>query len=216
MEEPLPGRAPQVTAPRAVAPFRTKGLVFRGALDFYEGLVPGGAAAVIAQATKWNPSLPALAEFLSQSFVAGGWYDVFPILPLSRTAARLVGLTHRQITRDNAAWMARRDLHGVYKVVLQLASVEMVAMRLPRLSLRYFDFGSSSGAMVGPKRMSSQRIGIPSLLGEWFMQCTEGFVPVALALAGAKDVVVRCTSAPGAVRRAGQELVDITVELSWS
>jgi hypothetical protein len=172
--------------------------------------------AVIAHAAKWNPSLLGLERFLSQSFVAGGWYDVFPIVPLSRAAARLAGLTHRRLLRDNAAWMARRDLHGVYKAVLQLASVEMVAMRLPRLSLRYFDFGSSSGAMVGRKQMTSQRTGIPASLGEWFMHCTEGFVPVALALAGARGVVVKCASTPGAVRRAGHELVDITVDLSWS
>jgi hypothetical protein len=216
MGEPLAVPVSLVTAQGVVAPFRTKGLVFRGAFDFYDGLVPGGAVAVIAHAVTWNPSLPGLGRFLSQSFVAGGWYDVLPIVPLSRAAARLGGLTHRRIIRDNAAWMARRDLHGVYKVVLQLASVEMVAMRLPRLSLRYFDFGSSTGAMVGPKQMTSQRIGIPAPLGEWFMHCTEGFVPVALALAGANDVLVKCTSAPGDVRRAGHELVDITVRLSWS
>jgi len=197
----------------AVPPFRAKGLVFRGACDFYDCVVPGGTAAVIANVGRLNPGL---VEFLGQSFVAGGWYDIFPIVLMSRAAALLGGLTHSRLVRDNAAWMARRDLHGVYKVVLQLATVEMVATRLPRLSMRYFDFGSSSGTMIGPKQMTSQRLGIPRSLGEWFTYCAEGFVPVALALAGAKDTRVRCAITPGATRRAGHELVDVTVDLSWS
>jgi hypothetical protein len=216
MEEALPAPFPSEPGQQAAAPFRTKGLVFQGACDFYDRFIPGGTRAVIASAARSNPSLPGLERSLSQSFVAGGWYDVLPILPMSRAAAFLGGLTHLRLLRDNAAWLARRDLHGVYKVVLQLASVEMVAMRLPRLSMRYFDFGSSSGKMSGPKQMTSQRTGIPRSMGDWFVHCTEGFVPVALTLAGAQDVRVRCVTAPTPARRGGQELVDITVELSWS
>jgi hypothetical protein len=163
-----------------------------------------------------NPSIPGLEPFMSQSFVAGGWYDVLPIIPVSRAASHLAGIPHPRFLRDNAAWLARRDLQGVYKFVLQLATVEMVALRLPRLSMRYFDFGSSSGSMLRPKQMISVHAGIPRPLGDWFMQCSEGFIPVALTLAGARDVRVRCATAPGETRRAGQDLVDMTVDVSWS
>jgi hypothetical protein len=216
MEDPLPAPLPLQPGPQAVAPFRTKGLVFQGACDFYDQFSPGGARAVIASAAKSNPALPGLQRFLSQSFVPGGWYDVLPLVPMSRAAALLGGLRHPRLVRDSAAWLAHRDLHGVYKVVLQLASVEMVAMRLPRLSMRYFDFGSSSGKMSGPKQMTSVRAGIPCSMADWFTYCTEGFVPVALTLAGAKDVRVKCVTVPTAARRGGQELVDVGVELSWS
>jgi hypothetical protein len=193
-----------------------KGLVFQGAYDFYAQFVPGGPRAVIASAARSNPTLPGLEQFMSQTFIAGAWYDVLPILPLSRAASLLAGITYPRFLRDNAAWLARRDLQGVYKVVLQLATVEMVAMRLPRLSMRYFDFGNSHGSMLRPKQMVSVQTGIPSSLGDWFMRCTEGFVPVALTLAGGKDVRVRCGTALSPTRRAGQELVDVTVDLSWS
>ena len=46
--------------------------------------------------------------------------------------------------------MARRDLRGVYKVVLELASIEGVAMRLGGLSMRYFDFGEADTRKVRP------------------------------------------------------------------
>jgi hypothetical protein len=64
--------------------------------------------------------------------------------------------------------------------------------------------------------MVSVQSGIPRSLGSWFTHCTEGFVPVALTLAGGKDVRVRCATALSPTRRAGQELVDVTVDLSWS
>jgi hypothetical protein len=64
--------------------------------------------------------------------------------------------------------------------------------------------------------MISVQTGIPRSLGDWFMHCTEGFIPVALTLAGAKDDRVRCAGAPGATQRASQELVDVTVDVSWS
>ena len=174
------------------ASFNAKGLVFQGALAFYDQTIAGGGAAVLEAVSTMQPSV-GLRAFLGQSFVAGGWYDVMPILPLSVAAAHVAGVAHQRLIRDNAAWMARRDLNGVYKAVVRLASVEMVAKRLPALSLRYFDFGGTGETTSTAKSMTAVRTGIPQRLGDWFMHCTEGFVPVALALAGAKDVRVHCT-----------------------
>ena len=64
---------------------------------------------------------------------------------------------------------------------------EMVAHKLPELSLRYFDFGRADGKMVAERVFESNRFGIPAPLADWFAAATGGFVPVALMLAGAKD-----------------------------
>jgi hypothetical protein len=198
-------RAPlaEVASPRSC----TKGLVFHGARDFYDLFVPGGGSAVAACAARANPEL---GSFFSAPKLAGGWYDVMPIVPLSRAASELLAVPHAQLVRDNAAWLARRDLHGVYRFLLRLASIESVAMRLPALSMRYFDFGGADGRMIGPNVMESSRFGIPAALVDWFQWAVEGFTPVALTLAGARQVKVLTAPPP----RAGA-IVTLRFRISW-
>jgi len=183
----LRGQESPERAASTAAPFRAKGLVYQGALAFYDRTVAGGSSAVLEALLKMQPAA-GLAEFFAQPFVAGVWYDLMPILPLSEAAAHVAGMALQRLVRDNAAWLARRDLNGVYKAIISLASPEMVAKRLPALSLRYFDFGGNVEVATTAKSLSAVRTGIPNQLGDWFMHCTEGFVPVALALAGAVDV----------------------------
>jgi len=105
-------------------PFHAKGLVYRGARSFYDLKVPGGAAALRDHLS------PALATFFyEERFVPGSWYDILPIVPISEVAAGLWGVTHAQLVRENAAWVARRDIHGVYRFLLKLASPSIVAQR---------------------------------------------------------------------------------------
>lgn len=168
--------------------FRTKGLVHVGAVEFWEATVPGGARAV--REALVGSGQEQLARFYETRFVPGGWYPVLPVLTSALAAARLRRKAVADHVRDNAAWMAERDLRGVYRVILSVASVEAVVSRLGGLSMRYFDFGS---AVTGPKAHGVaewDRLGIPAALGPWFNWCTEGFVPVALRMAGAKSVEV--------------------------
>jgi hypothetical protein len=204
--------SPERAAARA-APFKAKGLVFQGALAFYDQNVPGGSAEVLKTLAKTQPSAE---EFFAQSFVAGGWYDVTPIVPLSQAAAHVAGMAQQRLIRDNAAWLARRDLNGVYKAVLSLASPEVVAKRLPGLSLRYFDFGGTDEVTSTAKSLSAVRTGIPHSLADWFMHCMEGFVPVALALAGAVDVRVRCTQLAERGAATDGAIVSFKIDVSWT
>lgn len=164
--------------------FQTKGLVYRGALDFYATRVPGGANAVRGALHE-----PSVVTFFDQAFVPGAWYDVRPIVAISRAAAQACVINHAQLVRENAAWLARRDIHGVYKFLLRLASPEAVALRLARASMQYFDFGKAESQMEGPKRCVAVQSGLPDALASWFAWAAEGFAPVALAAAGAKHVV---------------------------
>jgi hypothetical protein len=195
------------------SPFRTKGLVYQGAREYWEQRVPGGVVAIERTVTATGDA--ELARFLATRFVPSAWYDALPIAPLSAVAARLLGIPHAQLVRDNAAWLAKRDLHGVYRAILALASVESVALRLGKLSMRYFDFGRADAARTGDKVVESRRFGIPAPLAPWFLFASEGYVPVALMLAGAKNVRLRHGAPQSDGTAHGVSLVQIRFEIQW-
>jgi hypothetical protein len=191
------------------AAFRAKGLVFLGARQFYTERVDGGCNAVRAYLD------PDLAAFFDQTFLTGAWYDVMPLLPISVAAARAARIPHSRVVRENAQWMAKRDLRGIYRLIVAVASAELVVERLPALSLRYFDFGHADGRMVGDKCFETTRFGIPASIADWFVLATLGFVPYALGLAGAKDVRVHASPHAPDGHAHGVALVKTTFEIRW-
>jgi len=193
----------------AAPPFRAKGLVFLGAREFYESHLPGGCDAVRALLDADT------VAFFDQRFLSGAWYDVMPILAISHAAARASATSHVRIVRDNAAWMAKRDLRGIYRLVVTMATIEMVVGRLPDLSLRYFDFGSADGKMVGDKLFESNRLGIPAPLADWFANAATGFIPVALECAGATNVRVRGSHHVADGHAHGVPLMRTKFHISW-
>lgn len=192
------------------SPFHAKGLVYQGARDYFERQVPGGAAAVARSLA------PPLARFFTeQPFVAGGWYDVMPIVAISAAAASVAGLSHATLVRQNAAWLAHRDVNGVYRALLRVARPEAVAARLPRASMQYFNFGSAEGEQVGAGHYESTRTGIPQGLASWMTWCVEGFTPVALGYAGARNVTVEALPAFGDGDVLGHRTTRVTFHIHW-
>lgn len=195
------------------SPFHAKGLVYGGAREFWERTVPGGCSAVRSAIAATGDAQ--LAGFLDQPFVASGLYDILPIIPLSAMAARLRGVPHAQHVRENAAWMAERDLRGVYRIILAVTSIEMVASRLGGLSMKYFDFGRAETSRVGDRVLESRRSGIPAQIAPWFIFAADGFVPVALKLAGAKSVRLRYSQPTPDGLLHGIPGVQIRFEIHW-
>ena len=195
------------------SPFRVKGLGWLAAREYYERVVPGGMAAVRRSIAASGDA--ALLRFVDTPFVAGGWYDALPAMSVSRAAARLADMPHAQLLRENAAWMADRDLRGVYRVLLGLASVEMVALRLPRLSMQYLDFGHAEAKVAGPRFVEACRFGVPAPLVSWFTFGSQGFIPVALKLAGARSVRVRHGKTRPDGFDHGTLLVQVPFEIEW-
>jgi hypothetical protein len=194
--------------------FRAKGLVYQGALDFWQRAVPGGVEAV-RRALVDAKQLEA-AQLISERIVAGGWYPVMPVVTSAVAAARLRRMAVAPHVRENAVWVAERDLRGVYKVILSVASIEAVAMRLGGLSMRYFDFGNADTRKVGSNAIESDRAGIPAALAGWFTWCAEGFVPIALKLAGAKSVSVRSGTPQPDGERHGVPVVRLAFQIAWT
>lgn len=164
-------------------PFRAKGRVYLHTQAYCDEHVKGGWSAVQDQLLD-----PRLRAFTEQLFLASAWYDVLPIVPISEAASRAAGASHREMLIESARWTARRDMRAIHKILLSLASVEQVAMRLPRVALQYFDFGETDARVIEPCAMAMSQRGIPMEISRWMVWVVEGFAPVVLEQAGAKNV----------------------------
>lgn len=195
---------------RSPSGFRTKGLTWRGAREFWDRRVPGGAAAVAAGCA------PEHRRLLEDAVLASAWYDALPIVPIAAVAAELAGVPLAELVRENAVYVARRDVTGVHRFLLSLVSPETVAVRLGKVSLQYFDFGTEESRRISAGVVQTARRGIPEPLADWLGWCIEGFVPIALEHAGARDVVVTETSRARDGVRDGVPLVAIEIRIAWT
>jgi hypothetical protein len=170
----------QLPWPAGQSPFRGRGLLYQGARDYYDQAVPGGSRAIEA-------ALPTdMGAFFRQMFTPSLMFDVLPIVPISAVAARLAGKPHLELVRDNARWLAERDIRGIHKLLLGVLSPSTVATRLPRAAMRYFDFGQAEAKMVDATRCSARQRALPAFMVDWFGAAVDGFVTVALTKAGAR------------------------------
>jgi hypothetical protein len=191
------------------SPFHTKGHVYLGAAAFYDQRVDGGFAAVRDQLE------PTVKPFFARTLLASGLYDVLPILPLSRTAARLCGMDHPAFVRENGRWIAERDIRGIYSLLLMVTSPETVALRLPKASMRYFDFGQAESRMIDKRECEATQTGVPAILASWFTAAVEGFAALALEKAGGRNprIVVQPPQPQG--KGHGVDLVTSRFRMLW-
>src|SRR5690242_11825085 len=130
----------------AASSFNVKGLVYRGTREFYDKRLQGGLDALRRELVD-----PELVRFWEQAFSPGAWYDLYPLMSINQAAARIAGVPYTTLVTENAAYIAERDINGVYRLLLKLATPELVASKLPRASLQYLDFGEAEGRLVGEK-----------------------------------------------------------------
>ena len=192
------------------SPFRTKGNVYRALLESADARVPGGRDAVLARLDD-----PALATFFAQPFLAASTYDILPLVPFGMAGAKLLGVAYPEFVRGGAAFTAKRDMRGIYKVFLKLASPGAVVQRLPRILIQYFDFGKIEGRFTSERAYEATASGIPRPLVIWLMNVAYGFVPVVMENAGARGVelVIR----PGELEREerGMALMRSSFVVTW-
>jgi hypothetical protein len=165
------------------SPYRTKGNVYKGLFDSAEARVPGGKKAVLDRIDD-----PALLRFYEQPFLAASSYDILPIVPWGMVAAKIVGQSYSEFVRGGGAFTAKRDMHGIYRVLLKLASPQAVVKRLPNILLQYFNFGKIDGRFTGDRSYEASATGIPQPILVWLFNVAHGFVPVVLESAGAKNI----------------------------
>src|SRR5262245_41713408 len=124
--------------PPGTSPFHVKGLAYRHMLDYVDREVSGGRAAVIAELADDK-----MQTFMSQTFLPGTWYDTLPTALFFQTAARLARQPLLELTRKMAREAASKDINGIHRFMLKMASPELVMERIPRAAKQYFDFVTS-------------------------------------------------------------------------
>jgi hypothetical protein len=192
------------------APFRIKGQAYRGHIAYTELHVPGGMKAAVAALRD-----PALRAFFDQQFLAASFYDVYPLIAMGWVCARLAGTTFPEFLRIRTRAQVDFDMGGVYKLLLKLASLEMIAAKIPVVSARYFDFGTVDIATPSPKVVEATRREIPATIAPWLGPIGETYVIRALERSGAKNPRARLYPFRADGERFGVEVGSMKCEWSW-
>ncbi|HEY6557460.1 MAG TPA: hypothetical protein VI072_09305 [Polyangiaceae bacterium] len=191
------------------SPFHVKGTIWLGTLESYEKRIPGGAAAVAAKLDR------AHAEFLMQMFMPHGWYDLLPMVEISRTAAAIIGMSHLEYVRTQAVASAERDITGTYRALLKSTAPEAVCRRFPNIYTQLYDFGECRILNSHERVVESCVYGMPEPAAEWWMKATEAYMSVVLNASGARNPKLfwQALEADGAL--CGVPLVRVPCRTIW-
>ena len=161
------------------SPYRVKGLVYRNTLADIDAATREKILDDIEDA--------AMRAFFRQPFLAGTMVDVLPHAYLLSRVAQELGTTPSRYAAERAAAQARDQLSGVYRFLLKLARPGTVGRFLPKVTEKYFDFGTVS--VEGPKGgpLTALRSGVPLAIAKWYVAVSNPFVEEAMELAGAVD-----------------------------
>jgi hypothetical protein len=195
--------------PVGESPFHVKGVLYQGTLSFFENNVRGGAQALFDEVRD-----PELLRFIQQRFLPSSWYDVLPAPLLIEAEAHAMRLGVEPYLLHRTKWQAARDLGGLYRFVLKLASPEMVIKRLPRVALQMFDFATAH-TEVGTKQATGRIQGIPLLLADWLQLSMGVYMETALRHAGAEGVLVETLPRKAEPTQHGTPIVTLGYEVLW-
>jgi hypothetical protein len=201
---------PPPVEPSASPPvYRVKGNVYLGTKSYFERKVPGGLDVLYAAIRD-----PELLAFIQQKFLTVAWYDVLPSVPLIRAEARALGLSVRAYLEQRAAYQAEHDLSGIYRFFLRVVGTENVAMRLPRVFVQTYDFGTSEVKVLEPGHIEGFIRDFPNVLYEWFSTALPTYATTALRRTGAKDAVVTARRAE-AMGTGALPLTSLHLDFRW-
>ncbi len=123
-------------------------------------------------------------NYLGQRFLAGSWYDYLPLFLLYRKASELTGIPLASLERTLGRNAAARDLRGIYKLLLMVASVQQALGRLPAAWRQYFNFGDACVSERQSKSGEFAVTGFPSVFAEDFLNVLDGWITCVLENAG--------------------------------
>jgi len=112
--------------PVGESPFRIKGSGYLLHLQYVDEHLPGGRPAMFAALAD-----PKLRAFFEQTFFVSHLVDIFPLVVVGHTCARIQGVTFERFIRTRARHQAEGDLRLFRKLILRIASAEALATRIP-------------------------------------------------------------------------------------
>jgi hypothetical protein len=192
------------------SPFRVKGSICRGCIDYIGEHVKGGVPAVLA-------ALPSDAHrhCCEQPFLASALYDAFVLDAILRAAARVVGQGFEAFLNQAFDAQAARDQRGVYKLLLRAISPEMLVKRLPSIGSQLFTFTNSEVTELAPGHWENAISGVPVLLRTVYCESSGAFVSRALRTTGARDFSHRWLESRAMPDLHGLAICTVVRELRW-
>lgn len=165
-------------------PFRVRGTVYSGNVEFAQKRIPGGWPAVCADIG--NPLVEAF--FRDTIFLAASLYDIEPLMHLLRAITRIERIPLDKYIRDGSRAAGEDDVTGKYRAQLRSTTAEEMSTRLPRIFGRYFDPCRAEPINIGKSSTEMRFTGLPASAIGLYVWANEGFVTAALEAAGAHDV----------------------------
>jgi hypothetical protein len=192
------------------SPFRVKGTLFRGHLDWVVRKCPGGTAAMNAAFRD-----PRLASYFDQKFLASSWYDIIPVITSAYVVARLAKMTFPDFMRMRTRIQAEADLGGIYRLLLQLTSPVQLVTRYAAVQAQFFDFGTASGRLVERNHAEVEHRKVPAMFTDWFTNANEVYLELAVSRSGARNVRVATEPIVLAGDVHGVPAVDLKFSITW-
>jgi len=189
------------------APFRIKGNAYRGHLDFVEKHLSGGLAAQAeAFRTLSSEHGEAWAEYFEQTFMSSAWYDTYPLAVAGIACGLVEGESFLEFAYRRACVQARQDIRGIYKWLLKFVSAKQIALRVPGLVGRYFDFGRVECSAEDAITIRTDFSGVPSALWPWVAQLVSAYITTVIEITGKEAPSVVITEAEAMGEEHGQAI----------
>jgi hypothetical protein len=192
------------------SPFRVKGSICRGCVEYVTEHVKGGMRAVLDEL----PS-DAFRRCYDQPFLASNWYDVFPLDALMQAAARVERMNFESFLEQAFDAQAARDQRGVYKLLLRAIHPELLVKRLPSIGSQLFSFTKSEVKELGPGHWENAISGVPVLLRTVYCGSSGAFVSRALRTTGARELQHRWLAPRPQPNAHGIAICTVVRELRW-
>ncbi|AKT38673.1 hypothetical protein [Chondromyces crocatus] len=202
-------RIPTLPAAPGKSGFHIKGVVYSGIF----GRLAQETGALERLREELNDQT--LLGFFDQLFLASGWYDIFPIVPLFSAMARTRGVSFESASIEGTRARATEDLNSIYRSFYRGATPAQVALRLARGFGRYIDFGDATSTENADGTVEIATHKLPTFLLPWYMPSAATFCRIALELAGARDVRTFWRAPEDDGERGDISLASIQLSLSW-
>lgn len=192
------------------APFRTKGVGYRGHMEYVTQHLDGGLAAM-------NAALPddKMRAFFAQPFVAGGWYDVMPLAVAGEVCARISGVPLDTFLRIRARHQVGLDLGGVYGFLARFATRGLIARGVGDAVTRYFEFLHVDSHKTLPDRVETVVSGVPEPILDWVGVLMVAYAEAVFEHVGMSGHYARYRKIAVRGQQAGMPLCDFMVEIRF-
>lgn len=190
--------------------FRTKGIGYRGHMEYVAKHVKGGVAAMNAAFDSDE-----LRAYFAQPFVASGWYDVMPLVYAGDVCARLMGVPLDTFLRARAKHQVDLDLAGVYGFLARFANKGLIARGVSDATARYFDFLTVESHQTLPDRVETHINGVPVAIVDWMGVLMVAYSDAVFDAVGKPGHAARYRRGVTRAQKYGVPITDFVIEIRW-